>query len=1225
MLRVATLNTRSLCQPGATQLLERTLCEHRLDVVALQQTGLRTETTTTEYTFTPGTQNQTRCLDAAFAIRTALIRHFQTVALPPRCAGLYYAPTDLLIISVYAPAATIFNSDEDTATFWTTLEDMLLALTPQYSSLLLLGDMNAHLNPDTLALEGHPVHPGHRGCTPSPAGHPLAAILCRLHLHVQNFRGQPPHHPLPTYKGTAAFPASTVDYCCTSHSLSPSVQSCYCRPTPKHTDHNILIIILTQPTPRRHLHRTKKPREPPQSEADHILHRLHLTTKHPSTLPELRITWTDDHLLLMDRQADLKHSNYYFTSPRRFNPPAASIAHLVRASAKEITEKAFAAFAQKLQTLYDQHNFADFHQAIKHRTGRKRTTAHTTPEQKARLTAHYRNLLCGPQTPSPPLAELFRVLPPRPIPYVAPPTDLPTLTIYTDGSLQRGLKIGAAVYAETTPPTFHLIPLSLHHYRPLTINFAEAHAVLTALHLFPRINLHIFSDSKVTCDTFRNRSSLQQSNFADSPHSDMWRHITILALHRNVQVEYVESHEGTRGNEIADKLAKTAARLNLPTAILTIPPPADDSIWFNDEEECIASLMTASHTATHRPPIPPLPPGTTVPCTAAPDTPPTKDEIVLALRDAENTTPGDDEIRNSDLKNPANLDTLLDLFTLVWHSTTLCSSWHRSTLIPIKKSAGPPDPSNTRGISLIQCSLKLLDRILLNRHPAPAILGNQLGFQRARSCPQAIHAVRQLISTCLNARRPIAIIFYDIAKAFDTVPRTAILEAMQLHGHSPTDIALTQQMMTDQIRLRFPDNTYSEPLTPTVGTKQGSIRSPRLYTLVLDLPLRNARLRGVDLDSPQGPICFTLLAYADDLATACEPQDIEHNITELDLQLSKINQKINRDKTKILLIAPDCPRDAKDTTQGYEGRLEKLTISRRTHPNAIPSALRDGLLLTPRGNRDIACCFADCPYTATRNQRTSPQDLLISHVRRTHALPRIKRFLTFGIPEPTNHTDPRYTRPPPREPERIAGIEVTSHFKYLGSTLADDGSLTAELDRRIANANRAFFSIPRELWTSTQLSIHARRQLYRSRVEPCLTYGAETWNPDTNEIRRLNGTYMRHLRIICRKQPLRTELNGELHWDTPAQHLVLSQLNLPTIACLLRQNRLRLAGQIIRQTDNVALLWSQGTTPIPLLRGPSPKTWDDLIREDMASLELLPEDAHDITTWKEKTKARLIR
>jgi len=38
--------------------------------------------------------------------------------------------------------------------------------------------------------------------------------------------------------------------------------------------------------------------------------------------------------------------------------------------------------------------------------------------------------------------------------------------------------------------------------------------------------------------------------------------------------------------------------------------------------------------------------------------------------------------------------------------------------------------------------------------------------------------------------KPVAIIFFDIAKAFDSVPRMAILEAMRLQGHSETDIAL---------------------------------------------------------------------------------------------------------------------------------------------------------------------------------------------------------------------------------------------------------------------------------------------------------------------------------------------------------------------------------------------------------------------------------------------------
>jgi len=236
---------------------------------------------------------------------------------------------------------------------------------------------------------------------------------------------------------------------------------------------------------------------------------------------------------------------------------------------------------------------------------------------------------------------------------------------------------------------------------------------------------------------------------------------------------------------------------------------------------------------------------------------------------------------------------------------------------------------------------------------------------------------------------------------------------MRLHGHSETDIALTRCMFQDSVQIRFPDGSLSTTLQPTIGTKQGSIRSPRFYNLILDLALRNAHIPGFRLESNSGPFFFTYLAYADDIAAACEPEDIELTMNILKQQLEKLNQHINMEKTKVLLIMPDAQPDNRDTATGYAERLAKLGITRHLHPDAVPSTIRNGQLICPRGHRKIACPFIDCKFTALTDRKTSPQDLLRNHVRDTHHLPHIQRILCFGTPIREHNEDPRYLRPTP--------------------------------------------------------------------------------------------------------------------------------------------------------------------------------------------------------------------
>ena len=133
---------------------------------------------------------------------------------------------------------------------------------------------------------------------------------------------------------------------------------------------------------------------------------------------------------------------------------------------------------------------------------------------------------------------------------------------------------------------------------------------------------------------------------------------------------------------------------------------------------------------------------------------------------------------------------------------------------------------------------------------------------------------------------------------------------------------------------------------------------------------------------------------------------------------------------------------------------------------------------------------------------------------------------------------------------------------------------------------------------------------------------SETWAPTNADIAKLNGTYMRHLRIICGMLPLRTDENGELNWITPAQHAVLIRIRMPALADICRQHRLRLYGQQIRQPDNTALTWAQATTPGLDRRGATKTQWATLVEQDLAALNLTPDDAHDLENWEQRTKAR---
>uniref|UniRef100_A0A8R1IGU3 Reverse transcriptase domain-containing protein n=2 Tax=Caenorhabditis japonica TaxID=281687 RepID=A0A8R1IGU3_CAEJA len=79
-------------------------------------------------------------------------------------------------------------------------------------------------------------------------------------------------------------------------------------------------------------------------------------------------------------------------------------------------------------------------------------------------------------------------------------------------------------------------------------------------------------------------------------------------------------------------------------------------------------------------------------------------------------------------------------------------------------------------------------------------------------------------------------------------------------------------------------------------------------------------------------------------------------------------------------------------------------------------------------------------------------------------------------------------------------VEISQNVKYLGRTFADDGSLTAEVARRIRAGWAAFNAIRREVLQSPQ---KIRNRLLTTTVIPAMTYGCETWTSKESDTKRL--------------------------------------------------------------------------------------------------------------------------
>ena len=120
---------------------------------------------------------------------------------------------------------------------------------------------------------------------------------------------------------------------------------------------------------------------------------------------------------------------------------------------------------------------------------------------------------------------------------------------------------------------------------------------------------------------------------------------------------------------------------------------------------------------------------------------------------------------------------LLDLFQRVWREGQVFAAWRDALVVPVPKKGDLTMCDNWRGISLLDVAGKLLGRIVQERLQciAESVLpDSQCGFQRGRGCSDMIFVARQLVEKAREHNSLLFVLFVDLKKAFDSVPRDAL-------------------------------------------------------------------------------------------------------------------------------------------------------------------------------------------------------------------------------------------------------------------------------------------------------------------------------------------------------------------------------------------------------------------------------------------------------------------
>ena len=238
--------------------------------------------------------------------------------------------------------------------------------------------------------------------------------------------------------------------------------------------------------------------------------------------------------------------------------------------------------------------------------------------------------------------------------------------------------------------------------------------------------------------------------------------------------------------------------------------------------------------------------------------PPNSNEIRTAIQHLRNNAPGESgltaQMFKSIITDNQCFAYLEAIIVEMWNSQSHPSEWDVGRLVILPKKGNLHLPGNYRGIMLLEVAYKIV-AIVIHKRLQPLIESldheNQCGFRQGRGCTDAVFTVKMALKKRREHNLETWVLFIDLVKAFDRVPRDMLWLILLKFGVSEKLVDVLKRLHKN-FKVTFDVNSISHTMSCTIGVKQGDILGPDLFVIYI------AAIMSTWRKSINRPVCIFL-------------------------------------------------------------------------------------------------------------------------------------------------------------------------------------------------------------------------------------------------------------------------------------------------------------------------------------------------------------------------------